>query len=169
MSFIALFGRFLYSKSTTSESLHRDLWRVGRGLHGHTCLVASRSVLAHDICTRRSPEPVLVRPPSTTTLENLKSALQFSVGLSYSFYILHTSSFIDKLKIDRSLFPADFQSFLNFAIQKGFDCLCQIINFEESEHSLFIDHYTQKLHFIFIDFQPFCRVFDFFANKHLEL
>ena len=49
--FIALFGRYLHSKSTTLEALHRDLCDLVVGFTS-TCLVASRFAPDHNVLQR---------------------------------------------------------------------------------------------------------------------
>ena len=101
VSFIALFWRYLHSKATTLEALHRDLCDLVVGFTS-TCLVASRFALDHDVLQRGGHRSLCLSDlQARQHKEDRKPLLRLDVGL----IILSTNiNMKKKLKTGRVLF-----------------------------------------------------------------
>ena len=148
-----MFLLFLKLKNRPRWRLASWSMRFGRGFHVH--LPGGFTLCSGSWCfaTRRSPEPVLVRPPNTPTKGGLENRFCGFRGL----IILSTNiNMKKKLKTGRFLFLSASSVFWTIAILERI-WLSMPDNQLLKRLQIFSlhDHYTQKLNFNFIVFRPF--------------
>ena len=139
--------------------------RFGRGFHVH--LPGGFALCSGSWCfaTRRSPEPVLVRPPNTPTKGGLENRFCGFRGL----IILSTNiNMKKKLKTGRFLFLSASSVFWTIAILERIWLSMPDNQLLKRLHIFSLhDHYTQKLNFNFIVFRPFYPGYGCGASKLL--